>query len=239
MIRVEQVSKLFGKVYAVRNVSVEIAPGESVGLVGESGSGKSTMAKILMGLEKPSQGRVKYEDGYSIADTQIIFQNPYSSFDPRMTLGASIAEALRVGGGLGKDEMRSRVRALLQMVDLPEQMAARFPHEVSGGECQRASIARALSREPNFLICDEVVSSLDLIAQAKALNLSLRLLKQARFSLLFISHDLRVIRHLCDRVIVMKEGEISESAPMSQLFASPQDAYTRQLLYSAGLRDKA
>ena len=245
LVTVDNVQKSFKDVRAVRDVSFEIGSGEALGLVGESGSGKSTLAKIVMQLVEPDDGRVLF-DGRKITGfwrsrlkdfrrkAQIVFQNPFSSLDPRLTVGASLAEAYHIDGVRSAKKIRASVEELMSVVNLPTEFARRRPHELSGGECQRVAIARALSREPELLVCDEPVSSLDLLAQAKILNLFLRLQKERSLSLFFISHDLRVVRHLCDRVLVMKEGELCEQGPLSQVFEKPQHPYTQQLLVSSG-----
>jgi peptide/nickel transport system ATP-binding protein len=242
--------KRFKRVEAVKDVSFTLARGESLGLVGESGSGKSTLSRLVTRLMDADRGKLFFE-GADISrrsqgrlsvfrqKVQIVFQNPFSSFDPRRTLGYSIAEALRLNSE--KDDCRfgKRVEDLLKQVELPEQFATRYPHQVSGGECQRAAVARSLARDPELLVCDEPVSSLDLLAQARMLNLFVRLQKERGLGLLFISHDLRVVRHLCDRVLVMKDGILCEEGPLSQVFDNPQHPYTQELLRASGLRPPA
>jgi ABC-type glutathione transport system ATPase component len=243
---VRDLNKRFKSVAAVREASFMLEEGEALGLVGESGSGKSTLAKIAARLLDTDSGHIFYENedvtrmsqkelGHFRQRVQIVFQNPFSSFDPRLSLGESLADALRLSGIKDRAKLRETVDGLLSTVDLPADIALRLPHQVSGGECQRAAIARALSRDPKLLICDEPVSSLDLLAQARVLNLLLRLQKERGMSLLFISHDLRVIRHLCDRVLVMKDGLICEEGSISQVFEKPQHPYTQELLKSSGL----
>ena len=231
---------------AVHEVSFELKRGEALGLAGESGCGKSTLAKLVTRLLNLDGGQLHFE-GHDISrknkkalkdfrrKVQIIFQDPYSSFDPRMSMGASLAEPLWVDGQKDKIKIRQRVEELLHSVDLPPESARRLPHELSGGECQRMAIARALSRDPQLLVCDEPVSSLDHLARAKVLNLFLKLQKERGISLLFVSHDLRVIRHLCDRVMVMKEGQICETGDIVHVFGNPQHPYTKELLFSSGL----
>lgn len=232
---VRNVKKIYRKnVHAVRDVSFDLERGEALGIVGESGCGKSTLARIVMRLLAPDGGEVLF-DGDLRGRAQIVFQNPFSSFDPRLTVGASLAEALRVGGLRKKKDIRAGIEEALQAVNLSARIAERFPHEISGGECQRAAIARALSRSPELLVCDEPVSSLDLLAQARVLNLLVKLRKERSIGLLFISHDLRVVRHLCDRVLVMKEGVVCERGELSQVYARPQHPYTRELLFSSGI----
>lgn len=220
-----------GRYYVLKDVSFSILKGEVVGVVGESGSGKSTLLKILMGLLKPDSGLIEFQE----KNRQIIFQDPAGSFDPLLTIGASLTEALILNGQKNKALIRQIILSLLESVELAPDLADRFPHQISGGQCQRAAIARALSRQPGLLFCDEPVSSLDSLSQAKILNLFLKLQKEKQISLLFASHDLRAVRHLCDRVLVLKEGQIRESGPTSQVFENPQDSYTRELISAAGI----
>jgi ABC-type glutathione transport system ATPase component len=235
-----------GKVQALSDVSFELDRGQALGLVGESGSGKSTLARIVMHLLEPDAGQVFFEDkkvaGFwhsHLKDfrrkVQIVFQNPFSSLDPRMSVGASLAEAFHIDGMRSAKKVRAAVHELLSVVNLPVELERRLPHELSGGECQRIAIARALSRKPELLICDEPVSSLDLLAQARILNLFLKLQKERSISLLFISHDLRVVRHLCDKLLVLKEGAVCEQGELSQVFEKPQHPYTRELISSSGI----
>jgi len=237
LLSVQNIHKTFkGNVQALRGVSFELDRAQVLGVVGESGSGKSTLAKIVMGFTRPDEGKVLLDGGkLDRRKVQIIFQNPFSSLDPRLSAGASLAEAFRLNGLRGAQRLRSAVQEALRGVDLAPELAARFPHELSGGECQRIAIARSLSRSPELLVCDEPVSSLDLLAQARVLNLFLKLQKERRISLLFISHDLRVVRHLCDRVLVMKEGLVCEEGELSQVYAKPQHPYTQELLFSSGI----
>ena len=232
MLEVRSLHKFFkGSVHALKDVSFSMARGEALGLVGESGSGKTTLAKIVTRLIAPDSGDIRF-DGKGM---QIVFQNPNASFDPRMTMGASLSEALSLAGEKKKTRLKERVAALFESAGLPAEMTRRFPHELSGGECQRVAVIRALSRDPELLVCDEPVSSLDLLAQAKMLNLFLKLRKERGISLFFVSHDLRVIRHLCDRVMVMKDGEICEIGSIAQVFEKPQHPYTKELLLSSSI----
>lgn len=229
------IRKSFKGKTALQDVSFDLGPGEALGIVGESGCGKSTLARIVMGLLEADGGSVLFDGGgIDRRKAQIVFQSPHASFDPLLTMGASLAEAFRLDG-LGRAGRRAAVGKALSSVGLPEDMAGRFPHELSGGECQRIAIARALSRSPELLVCDEPVSSLDLLAQARILNLFLSLRKERSISLLFISHDLRVVRHLCDRVLVMKDGKVCEQGELTQVYAKPQHPYTQELLFSSGI----
>ncbi len=250
LLSVKNVRKSFkgkgGKVQAVNDVSFDLERGQSLGVVGESGSGKSTLARIVMQLLEPDGGLVLFDDkkitGFwrsRLKDfrrkAQIVFQNPFSSLDPRRTVGVSLAEAYHIDGMRSAKKVRAAVHALLASVNLPVEFDKRLPRELSGGECQRIAIARALSRDPELLVCDEPVSSLDLLAQAKILNLFLKLQKERNLSLLFISHDLRVVRHLCDQALVMKDGAICEQGELSQVFEKPQHPYTQELISASGI----
>ena len=220
---------------AVDGVSLSIAHQESVGIVGESGSGKTTLARLIIGLEKPDSGsievngtlREKLQGGLEGGRPPmgIVFQNPYSALNPARTIGATLAEALRVGG-----RSASEVASLLESVGLPASYTNRFPARLSGGERQRVAIARALATRPQLLICDEAVSALDVSVQASVLELLLQLQRQQGFALLFITHDLAVARQMCDRLVVMKDGRIVEEGATEDILHSPTQEYTRVLL---------
>jgi ABC-type glutathione transport system ATPase component len=224
---------------AVNHVSLGVEPGEIVGLVGESGSGKTTIARILIGIEKPTSGEVAYR-GRPVAtradwramrrEVQYVFQNPLTSLCPTMRVGDALNEPLAIHGVCPKPERRERVARMLETVGLHSDMARRLPHQLSGGQRQRVNLARALMLEPRTLICDEIVSGLDVSIQAQVLQLLLGLQKRLSLSLIFISHDLRVIRYLCDRVLVMYLGELVEQGPTSEVFDAPKHAYTQALL---------
>jgi oligopeptide/dipeptide ABC transporter ATP-binding protein len=230
-----------GTVKAVDGVSLRVWPGESVGLVGESGSGKSTFAKCLLRILEPTSGEILFDGeeitGLSSAamrslrpQMQMIFQNPYSSLDPRMRVKTIVAEPLlihRRGRGRAID---ARVRELLNVVGLGWDLAYRLPHELSGGQRQRIALARALALNPRFIVLDEPTSALDVSVQAQVLNLVIDLQEQFGFSYLFISHDLAVIRHVCDRVALMYLGVIVESASVKEIFDAPLHPYTQALL---------
>ncbi|MGF1608315.1 MAG: ABC transporter ATP-binding protein [Kiloniellales bacterium] len=238
-------------VRAVNDVSFSIQPGRTLGLVGESGCGKTTVGRLILRLEEATSGRVLFEgDNLTSAGRellkrlrrkiQVIFQDPYSSLNPRMTIGQIIAEPMLVYG-LAKDkkEARARVEELLTQVGLFAYMAERYPHELSGGQRQRVGIARALAMEPKFIVCDEPVSALDVSIQAQIINLLEDL--QARFSLtyLFIAHDLAVVRHISDRVVVMYLGRVMEVADRESLYTNPRHPYTQALLAAVPIPDPA
>ena len=223
---------------AVDGVDLEIGRGEALALVGESGSGKSTLALTLAGLQPASGGEIRYGGRKlparrSRADQrriQMVFQDPYSSLNPRLTVGGILRELLRVHHVVPRNEVESYSKTLLSLVGLGEEATAAYPRQFSGGQRQRVAIARALALRPDILIADEPVSALDVSVQATILNLLRDLRGELGLSLLLISHNLAVVRHLCSRVAVMYLGRIVEVAPTEQLFSSPQHPYTRSLL---------
>jgi len=226
------------QVRALNNVCLDVNQGEIVGLVGESGSGKSTMARVIVGLQKHDSGELIYmgeplpqarklEDRRKI---QMIFQDPYSSLDPRMSVKQSILELLDKHSILPKEKRLDRCKELLSLVKLPESLLDSRPYAMSGGQRQRVAIARALSLNPQFLIADEAVSALDVSVQASIINLLADLRESLKLSILFISHDLAVVRLLCDRVNVINTGVIVESSPTVALFDNPTHPYTLQLI---------
>lgn len=225
---------------AVQDVSLTVRKGETLALVGESGSGKSTLARLILRLVRASSGQVRFEnkDVLTLSGSemrtfreraQIIFQDPFESLDPRMKGQAIVAEGMS-HLGLSKAAKRDRVRELLEIVQLPADAADRFPHEFSGGQRQRLSIARALAVDPIFIIADEPVSALDVSMQSQVLNLLQDLQDQFGLTYLFISHDMSVVRHMADRVAVMYLGRLVEIAPAAELFRNPRHPYTQTLL---------
>ena len=227
---------------AVEAVDLDVYPGETLALVGESGCGKSTLARLVLRLIPASEGAVRF-DGLDVLDAspaelrlfrrkaQLVFQDPYGSLDPRMKVDAIVAEGMP-REGLGKAERRARVLELLDLVELASDSADRFPHEFSGGQRRRVSIARALAVNPTFIVADEPVSALDVSVQSNMLNLLADLQERLGLTYLFISHDMSVVRHVADRVAVMYLGKIVETAPADELFDNPLHPYTQALLSS-------
>lgn len=244
MIRVEHLQKHFGKRRAVDNVSFTIEQGETLGLVGESGCGKSTLGRTLLGLEKPTSGTVHFEEKEISnlppkefktlrSKLQMIFQDPYASLNPRMTAGDIIAEPLDIHKLVSSKQQRiQRIEELLHQVGLPSDMQNRFPHEFSGGQRQRIGIARALASSPQFIVCDEPISALDVSVQAQIINLLKKLQEEMGLTYLFIAHDLAMIKYISTRIAVMYLGHIVELAPAEELYKNPLHPYT-QALFSA------
>ena len=214
------------QVHAVRGVSFELVPGRILGIVGESGSGKSTVARALAGMAPVSSGSITVERLAARNKVQMIFQDPNSSLNPRLTVGATLREALSLGS------TRHTLAGLLGYVHLPESLVARFPHELSGGQRQRVAIARALAVDPQVLIMDEITAALDVSVQAAVLRMLQELQTEFQFAGLFISHDLAVVRQICDEVAVMYLGRIVERAASGELFQRPAHPYTKALLAS-------
>lgn len=243
---VEDLCKFFpaGKkqvVKAVEGINLKIRKGETVGLVGESGCGKTTCGRTIIKLYEPTRGKVLFE-GKDISklrgkellsfkkDVQVIFQDPYASLDPRMTIGEIISEGMHVHMKLSAKEMEKRVADLLNKVGLNGEYANRFAHELSGGQRQRVGIARALAVEPKFIMCDEPISALDVSIQAQVVNLLIKLQREMGLTYLFISHDLSMVKHISDRVGVMYLGSFVELAGNEALYSSPKHPYTQALI---------
>ncbi len=238
--------KVFGAQRAVDGVSFSIAPGETLALVGESGSGKTTTGRIVLRLIEPTAGHVDF-DGTDIRALdapamravrrrmQIVFQDPAEALSPWMRVGALVREGIEVHRIAEGTEADARVKRLLEEVGLRPELASRYPHELSGGQRQRVCIARALAVEPALIVCDEVVSALDVSVQAQVLNLLLALQRARGIAYLFISHDLAVVERIADRVAVMRQGRIVEQGEAAQVFSAPAHEYTGALLASATL----
>jgi ABC-type oligopeptide transport system ATPase subunit len=235
-------------VRAVDDVSFAIEPGETFGLVGESGSGKTTTGRCILRLIEPTSGEVEFKGEDVLAfdrermrrarrDLQIVFQDPYSSLNPRMRAGAIVEEPLIIHRAGNRVARRQRVAELFQLVGLDPAHATRFPHQFSGGQRQRIGLARALALNPSFLIADEPVSALDVSVQAQVVNLLMELQARLQLTYLFIAHDLRLVRHICQRVAVMYRGRIVEMGETESLFDQPAHPYTRALLSAIPVPD--
>ncbi|MFJ6453891.1 ATP-binding cassette domain-containing protein [Paenarthrobacter sp. NPDC091669] len=234
---------------ALQGVSLDIKAGETLGLVGESGSGKSTIGRAVLGLAPVTGGDIRF-DGRSItklakkerralsSDIQVVFQDPYTSLNPSMTISDILSEPMQVSGTSKVDAQR-RVRELLDVVNLPSNSSARYPREFSGGQRQRIAIARSLCRNPKLIVCDEPVSALDLSTQARVLQLFSDIQEQTGVSLLFVTHDLDVVRHISERVAVMRRGEIVETGITERVIANPHHAYTKALLLASPIANPA
>ena len=242
--------RVVGHVRAVDDVSFSILRGETLGLVGESGCGKTTLGRAILHLYRPTAGRVEFE-GQDLSTLgkealrrvrrkmQVVFQDPFSSLNPRMTIGATLAEPLEVHGIRPPEGVRPFVAHLLERVGLKATFADRYPHEFSGGQRQRIGIARALSLTPSFIVADEPITSLDVSIQAQVVNLLQDLQAEYGLTYLIITHDLSMVRHLCDRVAVMYLGRVVEMAPVEELFTRPLHPYTQALLSAIPVPDPA
>ena len=255
LLRVEHLKKYFptprGLLYAVDDISFRLNAGETLGVVGESGCGKSTLGRAILRLHEPTSGKVIF-DGENIlqhdkqkmkqkrSDMQIIFQDPYSSLNPRMTVSQSIAAPLLIQGiykSGEKDKIQQKVDEMMDLVGLAKRFANSYPHELDGGRRQRIGIARALSLNPKFIVCDEPVSALDVSIQAQVLNLMQDLQEKLGLTYLFITHNLSVVKHLSDRIMVMYLGQMVELAEPKELFSNPQHPYTKALLSAIPIPD--
>ena len=242
------VDTFFGTHHVLKRVSLTIRYGETVGLVGESGSGKTTLGRAILGIGPVSSGRILFE-GVDIAGVpprerrgnaaaiQGVFQDPYTSLNPSMTIEDILTEPIVARGMATRAEAATRVRALLDQVALPSDAAGRYPREFSGGQRQRIAIARALGLSPRLIVCDEPVSALDLSTQARVLDLFVEIQERTGVAYLFVSHDLAVVRHISHRVAVMRGGEIVEFGECDQVTARPRHDYTRRLLLAAPVAD--
>ncbi|WP_102959640.1 ABC transporter ATP-binding protein [Mangrovicella endophytica] len=245
ILAIEDLRKVFitrsRTVHALSGVSISLDPGETLGIIGESGSGKSTLGRIAVGLDEPTSGQLSVGgeriDGLSpqlrrqkLRRCQMIFQDPYSSLNPRLTVGRQIGEGLYASGQSDWREIRTTVADLLERVGLKRDFAERYPHEFSGGQRQRIAIARAVAPDPQIVVADEPVSALDVSIQAQILDLMAEIRRERRLSYLFISHDMAVVARLCDRIAVMHRGRIVESGPVRSIIDTPQHPYTRNLL---------
>lgn len=245
LLEAEHLTKVFtqrgkGSFKAVNDVSFSLKERETLGIVGESGSGKSTLAKMITRLTDITDGTLKFQ-GKDITklkqrqmkdiygDIQMVFQNPSGSFDPRRTLGDGIGESLR-NRGMKKEDVAKRVKELLEQCGLDAQFAERYPHEVSGGQCQRAAIARALAVEPKILICDEATSALDVTIQKQIMELLEELKDTHGLSFIFICHNLALVQSFCDKVLVLYDGKVVESGKPDAIINEPKEAYTKKLV---------
>ncbi len=235
---------------ALKGVNLQVAPGETVGLVGESGSGKTTIGRVILGQTAAQAGSIRF-NGEDIThatrerrrtlgrDIQVVFQDPYGSLNPARSIGQTLAEPLVAVPGLSQAEIAARVAAILQTVGMPPDTVGRYPGQFSGGQRQRIAIARAVIARPKLIICDEPVSALDLSVQAQVLNLLNKLQRDMGLSLLFISHDLTVVRHVSRRTVVLYRGEIVEEGATETVHQNPQHPYTKALLAAAPVPDPA
>ncbi len=242
------IQRQIGNVKAVDGISFDIMKGETLGLVGESGSGKTTTGRTLLLLHTPTEGEITF-DGVDLVNLpeeelrkirrrmQIIFQDPYASLNPRMTIGAIIGEPLEVHFGLKGKERNERVDEILRLVGISPGLVNRYPHEFSGGQRQRIGIARALTLNPDLIVCDEPIASLDVSIQAQVVNLLGRLQKEFGLTYLFIAHDLSMVRHISDRTAVMYLGKIVELASRDDIYLNPQHPYTQALLSAVPMPD--
>ncbi|WP_346898975.1 ATP-binding cassette domain-containing protein [uncultured Roseibium sp.] len=248
LLSVRDLNVYFGTHHALKDISFDIPEGKTLGLVGESGSGKTTIGKVILGQVAASSGTVTY-DGEDITqvsrqrrrqlgrDVQVIFQDPYSSLNPTRTIGQTLSEPLMIAGGRSKEDVRRKIAEILDIVGMPLDTADRYPVEFSGGQRQRIAVARAVIARPRLVVCDEPVSALDLSVQAQVLNLLNDLQREMSLTLLFISHDLTVVRHVSHRTIVLYRGEIVEEGDAAEIQEAPKHPYTKTLLAAAPVPD--
>jgi len=233
IIRCEDIKKYFGVVKAVDGVSLDIEKSDCFGIVGESGCGKTTLGKLILGILDPDSGRIIRNTG----KMQVVFQDPYNSLDPKMKIFDVLAEGLVVRRSSfvvrNADDVKRKVEEVLDLIRLPKTALKKYPHQFSGGERQRIAIGRAVLTNPEFIVCDEPVSSLDVTIQLEILKLLKNIQKSLGITYLFISHDLRVVKFICNKVAVMYSGRILESGPVEDVYRNPSQAYTRQLLSSS------
>lgn len=246
LLQLKNISKTFSvgggqKKNAIQDVDLVVRKGETLGIVGESGCGKSTLARLIMGVYPVSGGEILFRGKKLELDkqksrkefanhAQMIFQDPYTSLDPRMSVRDILSENLEIQGRFNKEERIQRVYELLDMVGLSKEHGSRFPHEFSGGQRQRIGIARALALQPELILCDEPISSLDISIQSQIMNLLIRLKKEMGLTYIFIAHDLTMVRYLSDRIAVMSEGRIVETGETDKVYQNPQHPYTQKLL---------
>ena len=245
VLKVRDMNKSFNSVTAIEGISFDLFRAETLGIVGESGSGKTTLARCILRAIEPDSGQVEFNSENGNVDLlnlkqkemlplrremQMVFQDPYASLNPRMTVREIIEEPLIIHGVKSKEDRLTRIREILDLVQLEHESLYRFPHAFSGGQRQRIGIARALILRPKMVVCDETVSALDVSVQAQIINLLEDLQKELHLTYMFVAHDLAVVRHICDRVLVMHRGKIVESGSIDSVFDNPQQNYTRLLL---------
>ncbi len=244
MLEVKDLVKAFSGKTVIDGVDISVERGETLGLVGESGCGKTTLSRIVARLLPPDSGTILFK-GENILQMsaarlkafrrglQIIFQDPYASMNPKMKVGQAMKEPFVIHGITGKKEVNERISKLLDDVSIPQDYLDRYPHEISGGECQRICIARSLCLFPEFIILDEPVSSLDFSIQDQIINMLMAIKARQKLTYLFITHDLELAKKICDRIAVMKDGKIVETGTTPQIFGSPKEDYTKQLIFDS------